>query len=113
MSLKFSIPITRDLCLKAVLSILCLLSRSATRAGVIERVQERDKKPVAPIEDRLSDEFISEIVLLLLPLVQVGLHAKNGYMTVQAAASARDLAAIAPGVVVQPMLETAAAGLGK
>ncbi|KAJ8901904.1 hypothetical protein NDN08_004108 [Rhodosorus marinus] len=87
--------------------------RSATKAGVNERVVgSHSVKPVAPLEDRLTDELLSEIVDLLLPLVQLGLHAKQGYMSLQSASAARDLAVVAPQLVIEKLLDAAASGLG-
>lgn len=83
--------------------------RSATSAGHMDRIiGSRTTTPVAPESGRLRDSDIDEVVSLLLPLVQQGIHSKIPSMTVQAASAARDLAAISPEKVVEPLLSIAA-----
>lgn len=86
--------------------------RRATKAGVLGRVLGSIlDRPVAPMEDRLSEEYSERLVKLLQPLIQHGLHSKVSSMSVQAASSARDLAIIAPHVVIEPFLMEASDGL--
>eukprot|EP00184_Porphyridium_aerugineum_P000329 CAMPEP_0184699828 /NCGR_PEP_ID=MMETSP0313-20130426/5939_1 /TAXON_ID=2792 /ORGANISM="Porphyridium aerugineum, Strain SAG 1380-2" /LENGTH=2155 /DNA_ID=CAMNT_0027158957 /DNA_START=349 /DNA_END=6816 /DNA_ORIENTATION=- len=88
------------------------IERAANEGGVKERiVGSNHVKPVPEYEHRLDKATLDELVDLLLPLVLLGLHAKSGYMTVQCAASARDLAAISPEKVVGTLLEAATEGL--
>lgn len=68
--------------------------------------------PVAPVEDRLSNNLVDEIVKLFLPLVQQGLQSKSLSMSIQAASASRDFAALSPHIVVEPLLAMASECLG-
>eukprot|EP00181_Compsopogon_caeruleus_P004140 CAMPEP_0184687850 /NCGR_PEP_ID=MMETSP0312-20130426/27727_1 /TAXON_ID=31354 /ORGANISM="Compsopogon coeruleus, Strain SAG 36.94" /LENGTH=1834 /DNA_ID=CAMNT_0027144393 /DNA_START=360 /DNA_END=5864 /DNA_ORIENTATION=- len=88
------------------------LERSATAAGVNSVITgSNEVKAVSGLEDRLSKEMVDDIVKALLPVVELGLHAKVNLMTTEAAASARDLAAVAPALIVRPLLDLAVEGL--
>lgn len=83
--------------------------RAATAAGVSARViGTQHIAAVAPEEDRITPDMVNRLVSLLLPLVQHGLHSKSNSMTIQAASASRDLAILAPELVVEPLLAVAA-----
>lgn len=83
--------------------------RVATKAGSMDRVVgSAHVFGVAAAEDRLPDDLVDEIVTLCLPLVQHGLHSKSSSMTITASSASRDLAIIAPHIVVEPLLGIAA-----
>lgn len=86
--------------------------RAATKAGVTGRVLSDSKKDaLAPLEHRLNGEYIDEMVSMLLPVLKQCLHSKSSAMARHALSSVRDLAAIAPHIVVKPILEIAQEGL--
>jgi Proteasome-substrate-size regulator, mid region/Domain of unknown function (DUF3437) len=83
--------------------------RSATAAGVMANVEGSPHEvAIAGAEDRLDAFTVDELVSLLLPLVEHGLHSKSGSMTIQAATASRDLAILSPHLVVEPLLAIAA-----
>jgi hypothetical protein len=83
--------------------------RAATAAGVLDRVVGTPYEyAVAPEDDRLGPKAVDDIVTLLLPLVQQGLHSKSSSMTIMASSASRDLAVLSPHVVVEPLLGIAA-----
>ena len=87
--------------------------KNATQAGVLDYVlSSRTQRAIASQEHRLSEEYLQELVDLLLPLVQHGLYSKVGSLSLQAASAARDLAIIRPEQVIGPFLMQAADGLG-
>lgn len=91
------------------LSTRVTAERAATAAGVTERVVGTSHThAIAPAEDRLTPAIVDEVAALLLPLVQQGLHSKSGPMTIQAASASRDLAVVAPHIVIEPLLGIAA-----
>lgn len=86
--------------------------RHATEAGHMDRVLgDKERKGVAPAEHRLSEEYIDDLMDMLLPLIELGLHSKSHTMSVQSAMSARDLAIIRPDSVIPPLLQKASEGL--
>lgn len=86
--------------------------RSATEAGVMGSVAgSRMERAVAESKHRLSNEYVEDITRMLMPILEHGLHSKDYYMTVQAACACRDLAILAPDLVVHPLLKVAAEGL--
>lgn len=86
--------------------------RNATKARITDRVLgNRHRKGVAPAEHRLSEEYITEIMNILLPLIDLGLHSKVHSLSIQAASSARDLSIIRPLEVIPPLLQKASEGL--
>lgn len=83
--------------------------RAATKAGFMARViGSVHDHGVAANEDRLADDLVDDVVTLLLPLVQHGLHSKSSSMTIMASSASRDLAIAAPHIVVEPLLGIAA-----
>lgn len=103
---NFLVNITAHLCSRVI------EERKATRAGVSERVYaSKTQKAVAAAEHRLTEESVERLVEMLLPVVQQGLHSKLASVALQAASSARDLAIIAPQLVIEPFLMQASEGL--
>lgn len=86
--------------------------RHATEAGISGRViGDKEIRGVAPAEHRLNEEYVSTLVDILLPLIELGLHSKIMVMSAQSANSARDLAIIKPATVLPSMLQKALEGL--
>lgn len=86
--------------------------RAATKAGVMERVpSDSNNDAIAPAEHRLSDEYVDGLVNMLFPLLKLCIHSKSGSMARHALSSLRDLAIVAPHLIVQPMIEMAQEGL--
>lgn len=86
--------------------------RHATNARITDRViGDKEKKGVAPAEHRLTEEYITDLIDVLLPLIELGLHSKSSTMSIQSALSARDLAIIRPESIVPSMLQKASEGL--
>lgn len=103
---SFLVHITANLVIRVI------EERSATKAGVFERVvADKTQKAIAAQEHRLTEEFLRSFVKLLLPLVQQALHSKLGSVSMQAASAARDLAIMSPELVITPFLMQASDGL--
>lgn len=86
--------------------------RKATKAGVMDRVfSSKTQKAICSSEHRLSEESIEKLVKMFLPIIQQALHSKYSSMALQASSSARDLAIIAPHLVLEPFLMQISEGL--
>lgn len=103
---SFLINIASSLCSRVV------EERKATKAGVMNRVfASKTQKAIVASDHRLTTESIESVVKMLLPIVQQAMHAKFAPMALQAASAARDLAIIAPHLVIEPMLVQASESL--
>eukprot|EP00171_Calliarthron_tuberculosum_P014848 IDg14848t1 len=90
------------------LSRRIIAERAATKAGVTERVlSDSNNDAIAPADHRLDDEYVDGLVNMLLPLLKLCIHSKSGTMARHALSSIRDLAVVAPHIIVQPMIEIA------